>query len=347
LSTSPSARAQPPNPYEGCPLFITIDEEDRDPKRLTQLMTQGIEEYRKKNWPGALEAFHEVWCVERSASSAAPLADVEMKLGNYGAAAAHWEFVLKNLPADRTKQRAVAETQLAECREHLGRVQVSFDDPSAKIYVDGYHARETRPGEDLWLEPGVYDFGVATDKWQSGRIKTTVEAGRVHSVVFRAPAPPAPSVTTAAERRPAQRDAATPARDDSGSHSSSARTAVLITGTGLSLVALGTGIVFTLEANAAEEDWETIFNQLEPGACASSPDRPPLCDDLREKVEASDAASNRATGSFIAAGVLAAATAATYFLWPVEKKDSPSRTTVSFAPLVLDGTNGVQVHVGF
>jgi hypothetical protein len=358
------AQAKPFDPFDGCPLFTSGD---REVGQATDNMRRGIEEYRKKNWQEAYAAFRNAWCDERSAATAATLASAEMKLEKYGDAARHWEFVLKDVPAERAALRADAEQQLAECRTHLGRVRVAFHDPKAKVYVGGLPAGDTRPGDDIWLEPGEYELMVSTDSgpksWVSTPLKVTVQVGQIHTVMFRPP-----------ETAPSPAQAAPPAsgstnhqsdpghlRDEPRPEGSSARTAVLITGASLTAVAVGAGVFFVLQANTRADEWSALVEQTKResqnpdliainGQCGPPPGEPlpPSCSELWATVEDWDAARNRALGSFIAAGVFGGATVATYFLWPAhEKKNTPSTASVAVAPWADHGARGVQVRVGF
>jgi len=74
--------------------------------------------------------------------------------------------------------------------------------------------------------------------------------------------------------------------------------------------------------------------------------RPAACDSLAQKNAARESARTDATVSWIAAGVLGAATVATYFLWPTKEGVAEQHARMSVAPLLV-GMRGGAVRIDF
>jgi hypothetical protein len=339
LLTPQLARAETYHNEDRCTFVVPAEQEE--PEAIKENMRIGIEEYRKQNWEEARRAFKKVWCRRQNVGTAASLAQVEMKLRQFGNAARHWVYVIQKATPEQSAKRAEAEEQLAECRKHLGQVDIRVGkeddpDPATTISIDGRTAFGVKPRVPIWLEAGEHTFAARTSAGRSDERKVT---GKV--LVFNLPINPQPPPRADVPQSTGLEQHPIAAQDHHDS--SSARTPVLITGGVLTLVAVGVGVLFKVQAGNAEEAWAKIHSQLEPGSCGGSGE-PALCADLRESVGAYDAAQNRATASFITAGVLGAATVATFFLWPAKEKSSPR---VGIGPFALPGGHGVQARVGF
>jgi hypothetical protein len=109
------------------------------------------------------------------------------------------------------------------------------------------------------------------------------------------------------------------------------RTWVTIGGAGAAVVALGVGIGFRLRANSQHDNTESLLRQLGDASCEKPTGTTgTICGQLRSTWAFYDTAVNVSTGAFVAAGILGAATAVTYVLWP-KKQASTRGTNVRFA----------------
>jgi hypothetical protein len=73
------------------------------------------------------------------------------------------------------------------------------------------------------------------------------------------------------------------------------------------------GLVFTLSANAKEDDADMLRDRLEAEGACKVEDAPHACADLRDQRDRVDSSRNLALGSFVVGG--AAAVVAGYFYW--------------------------------
>jgi hypothetical protein len=126
--------------------------------------------------------------------------------------------------------------------------------------------------------------------------------------------------------------------------SSSAKTIVLVSGAALTAVALGVGIGFAIDAGNSNDKEEELGAEVEqklgPGGCAGSSD--PLCSELGDTVDRTDRSRTLRTVGFIGAGVFAAATVATYFLWQDDQPQASSAKRLQLYPM-LGQTKGLAV----
>jgi tetratricopeptide (TPR) repeat protein len=285
----------------------------REAKELTRA---GIAHYRAGRLEEARAAFAKAWSLKPSSELAASLAEVEMKLDHYADAAEHWTYYIQNLPPDRTE----AEYQLAECRRHLGSVRVAVDTPGALVSLDGKVLGPAPLRVDLWVSPGshVFDAKIAERAPATQHISigpgeaqlVSLELGRV-----------APAERPVASSTPDDGDKPTP----NPAGGSAAKTVVIVSGTTLALAGVGLGVGFTVKANNAGDEAETLRGDLrKSGATASScaqtsTTRPSqLCTSYASKLDEQKTAKNIAIGTFAAGGAMAVGTLLAVLLWPAD-----------------------------
>lgn len=310
--------------------------ERAEERALRELMRAGAQEAEAGNWEGAARAYRSAWQLRQHFAIAMNLAEAEMKLGNYLEAAGLWQIYIDQAPADLKDSDTDAEAELAECRAHLGSVQISVEGGPATVLVNNKEIGAGPFASPVWLEPGSYEIRARRGDQRSLPSQLRLEAGvatKVHLTFPSIDTEPAPSpLPVAAEQHVLEEDAdAAAAPTDSVAPT----TYVLIGGSVLTAVALGIGVGYQLRAGQlktdAENTLETARSQAEANglspdsACRAAPDvRPSACGQLSAQWDDYETALDISTGGFIAAGVVAAGTLATYFLWP-----SPESTETS------------------
>jgi tetratricopeptide (TPR) repeat protein len=316
---------------------------------VRELMRAGVAEYKKGNLQSARDAFLQAWAIKPHYAIAASLAEVEMALGLYRSTAEHLEYYLSNLPDELGVKRSAAETQLAEARKHLTVLRVTVDAPDATVYMDGV---AIQTGRELLVDPGTHllvaERGTFRSKprevvFVSGESRDErMETKQVEAPVAAAPAPSQPLA------------AATPPPDTT----SPPPMTILIAGGALTLVAVGIGIGYTLDSSSAKNDADRLAEETalqgkpslvrENAQCnppPGEPAAPPACAALRDSLDQSNRSHDIAVGAFVAGGVLAAGTVATYFLWPAQKQEK--HASVRVAPWALGGVRGAELSGEF
>jgi hypothetical protein len=320
----------------------------RETDAVRDLMRTGVTEYKKGNLQAARDAFLQAWAIKPHYAIAASLAEVEMALGQYRSTAEHLEYYLSNLPAELSDKRSAAETQLAEARKHLTTLRVTADAPDATIYVDGV---AVEPGRELLLEPGPHVLVAERGSVRTKPREVVFAAGQtLDERLETQPAEPVP-VAPPPKPEPATSGAVP---QDSGTR---APASVLIVGGALTLVAVGVGVGYSLDSSSARSEADRLAEETartgnptdvaRNAQCAPASGSPPAaCAELQDNLDHANRSQDIALGSFIAGGVFAAGTLATYFLWP--KKDTASdHARVRVTPWLDGRGSGSTVTVAF
>jgi hypothetical protein len=332
------AAGAPPKPTEGAHETDTVRE----------LMRTGVAEYKKGNLQAARDAFLQAWAIKPHYAIAASLAEVEMALGQYRSTVEHLEYYLSNLPPELADKRGAAETQLAEARKHLTVLRVTVDSPDATVYVDGV---AVEPGRDLLVEPGPHVLVAERGAVRTKPREVVFVAGQTLDqhleTKAQEPAPSAPVPAPSVASRTAADAGTTTHRP----------TTILIVGGALTVVAAGIGAGYSFDSASAQSEANLLAedisrsspsNLVTQNAQCAPPNGPPppACARLHDELEHSRQSHDIALASFITAGVLAAGTLATYFLWPVEKLGS-DKIGWHFAPWVGKSAAGSSFSVDF
>lgn len=205
------------------------------------------------------------------------------------------------------------------------------DAPGATLEIDGVAVTD-EPGTPVFLEPGRHRIVARAPGRRDFEMEVTLVEGQTQTLeVALSPPPPADSVQTVRE-----------AEADTGGFG--AREIVLIGEATLTLAGLATGIGYSIAMNAAADRAERAqqsadaSNPEDPeNACLTNP--PPACAELFDALDDRERAARFATIGFVTAGVGAAATFATWALWPSSRERVSAGVTpnVGGATLSLAG----------
>lgn len=313
------------------PPSVSSEQELAEARRWLQL---GAQEYDEQHWEAARDAFLKAWTLRQHYAVAANLAATEMQLGRYREAAEHWSFSLANLPAERVDARSEAQQQLVECTSHLETVSIRVNIEGAAVRLDGQVVGKSPITGSLLVDPGQHTVDAELQGYSKAARDFVSVAGNSRSVDVVLDQTPSASDTT-----PTGAPAPTASRPSSAVP---LRTWVLIGEGTLSLAALGIGIGYGLSADAAWDDAARIRAPLKDGACDPKQASVPIsCGELAQKVHDHDTFARVAVDAFVTAGVLGAATIATYLLWPTHTKTG-ERVGLTVSPWTFVGGRGIQ-----
>ncbi|MET0592118.1 MAG: PEGA domain-containing protein [Polyangiaceae bacterium] len=272
------------------------------------------------------------------------LGQAELKTGHFLDAARHLSTFIKDTTFGTTAERESAKKSLAEAETKIGRLLLEVDGAAAEIAVDGELSGRSPLGADpIYVEPGQRTVRVQKDGYDVYEQSQAFEPDRVIRLkVSLRPSGPAPTEAASVSRStglldpvilPAPSVAASPSttvsttfreRERTGPE---ARTVVLISGAGLTLLAAGFGVGLAVQGASLEDDAESqrkqIADTLGPSACANGGSGNRSCAKLDDTLEKRNRANSFSQGAFIASGVLGAATLATFFLWPKSSNVTP------------------------
>jgi hypothetical protein len=323
------------------------------------LVKQGTTEYARHNWEAARAAFLKAWDLKQHYAIAGSLADVEMKLGRYREAAEHLKYAIANLPPEHADKRAEADASLKECRAHLASVRVSVSGPLVLVKLDGQALPYASLHDEVLLEPGPHKLEATQEGYQTSMREFVAVAGEAREMQLElAPQaqPPRLDSANAAHVTAVAPSASTP--DSAKASHTSARTWALIGGGAATVVAAGLGTYFTLHYFSLRSDASQLLAQTEaegsPALVAKheqcqpgAPMRPTACDQLAHALDSRVTAANLSNASWLAAGVLGAATVTTYLLWPTNGNRGANKNAhVSIAPWLV-GARGGALQVDF
>jgi hypothetical protein len=368
LTTTPLAHAQsksePPSATRSNePVWGFAD--DRSPAEIEQAvkahMKRGIELLKKGDLEGAHAAFLKAWDdrpIVPIVPIASGLASLEMQLGRYREAAGHWSYVIRNTD-NELQEQAMAETQLAECKKHLGSLRVVLNGaPDAIIFVNDRAAGAVPLDSEIWVDPGEHVLwarhGSVYTSRSSTKVTFSIAAGqsRTVTVAFEQPAEARPVPAA----KPAPAAPIPPARDRSADRGMSTRTVVVIGGVALTAVATTIGIVYAVKADRAEDELREIRRVVAEKSppelrghseCGSlAPNPPAECSELRAKADERSRTAGIANGAIITAGALGAATLGAFLFWPDDEPVN-KRARLRVAPWPLGRERGVTLDLRF
>jgi len=280
------------------------------------LVRAGAAEFAKEEYDAARESFAQAYAIEPRASTLLSLALVELQANMPVQAAEHFRAYLGSPEAPEDKRGAVQSKWLPRAEALLARVQLVVP-AGAEIFVDGRPAARDPSLGVFEVSAGEHDIDVRS----AGRSETRhVEAVAGATITMRAlvddpvtpPPPPPPRAETVEEPPPADPPVGKVV-------------SVVALGVG-ALAGVGVGVGFGV---AAQHKASTIAGR--EGCVAGAPRSIP-CQRLNFDVSLEHRDEWISIGGYVGAGVLGAASLATWFLWP----HAPARVTA-----VVDGR-----HVG-
>jgi hypothetical protein len=316
-----------------------------------QFFQRGRALHQEKKWTLAEDQYRRAWELEKTFRIAANLALVELKLGEARDAAVHLTFALAHLPADDPKMaevRAHLEGMRQEALREIGLLTIRAAPTGADVFLDDEPVGKTPLEGPLFVSPGHRVIRVEQPGTRGFVRDLTVEPGGEYDLAVSLEpeqakaATPDPTPPPIATRREAPRSAVPP------------RTIVLASGAVLALGATGAGAVFAVQWSSERRHAQELLGEVNaasrPGSACTpgTSSLPEACADLRRSVARANDLGERATIAFAIGGGLAAATVATYFLWPNESAhpdSSPHGARIT--PLLGAGVSGVRLDGAF
>ena len=322
---------------------------------------EGVAAADARNYEAARIAFQQAYALKPHPSVLRNLGQAELKTGHYLDAARHLSTFIRDTTFGTPAERESAKKSLLEAEAKIGRLLLEVDVPGAEIAVDGEIAGRSPLGADpIYVEPGQRVVRVQKDGYDLYEQTQTFEPDRVIrlKVSLRPSGPMATEAASVSRSSPSLIEPvlvvpsldrtrttstyATP-RDDIKRSGPETRTIVLISGAGLTVLAAGFGVGLALQGASLNDDAATqraqIAQQFGPTGCAPSNAAARPCTKLDDTLDRRNRANSISQGSFIAAGVLGAATVAGFFLWP--------RSQPSVVPYASVGHGGDGAMFGF
>ena len=328
--------------------------------RAEQLFQRARDAVVHNRFQEAYEPVREAWSIRKSYDIAGLLGQTELELHKFRDAAEHLAFCVRVFPPKEGEaKRKRGEGLLAEAKKHVAEVEIGVSQAGAEVLVDGVSVGRSPLEAPVFMEPGKhsvdgklqgYVAGVATvDGGAGAKQQVTLMLKPVAPVAATTVVPTAvPSSSAMATAAPTASSAPTA---DAGTTSGglSTKTIVVATGGVLTVAAAVIGIVYWRKAASADSDAASLQAQAAgvygPSPCVTQVGAgSSYCVESNSKLDDRNSAHKIETGAFIGAGVLAAGTVATWFLWPHATEQQPG---VSLVPYLNSASGGLLVNGRF
>jgi len=232
---------------------------DDDSDRAEQSFVEGNRAFAAGDYHAAFEAYRAAWSLKQTFDIACNLGRTEVELSLSRDAAEHLDYCLRTFSVSargdvRDANRRFRELFLRVRRE-VGALTVDVRPSGAEITVDGASYGVAPIGHDIFLTPGQHLVRAHLAGFENEERSITAEAGASIGVTFTltparaAPPPPPEAAPSAPSSAPGAASPAPPSK-----RGMEPRTIAVLAGAGASLVALGIGVGFALDAGSARSD---------------------------------------------------------------------------------------------
>jgi hypothetical protein len=272
---------------------------ETDSERAARLYQKGNAAVEQKNWSEAEAAYREAWKLARTFDVAANLGLVELRLGNYRAAAEFLAYSIRNVPpSSKPAQRQRTQQLFDEARAKVGAVRVKASVPDAVVSIDGARITPDDVAFDVFIDPGTHTLEAQRDGYQSARTTVELKAGEAKEAPLTlAPLPP--------ERR-----SVVP-----GAVLGSVAGAALVTGIGLFVAGRSKGA-----SGASERD---AILKVHHSCVTAAANYDPRCPDVESTATAANTFQKAGVGLMVGAGVAAIGTVI-FFVLPASSASARS-----------------------
>jgi tetratricopeptide (TPR) repeat protein len=318
---------------------------------------EGKAAFEAGNFEAARLAFKQAYSVLPHPAFLQNIGEAELRTGRMVEAARHLSQYLRASPST-APQREGAKKSLQKAAERLGTVLVETNVDEAEVRVDGELVGKSPLGSAVWyVEPGEHAITVRKEGYAEASAKAYVLSGDAKTIAV-----PIQVATSGAGALVAGPEIAAPVGDQTPAAIAAApalpatpsffqpRTVVLIGGAALTLVGVAVGAAYAVKVGDDVDRYDAAFAAknavagTSKSACAGPDDGSPravACRDLRDSADQIDRDRAVRNVSLIAAGVVGAATVATFFLW--RPKNESSAAAVAIAPSVGPHQRGIEI----
>jgi hypothetical protein len=312
--------------------------------RADELFREGNQAFAAGDARTAYEAYRGAWSLRKSFDIACNLGRTEAELELSRDAAEHLDYCLKTYPASSRDDLREANKRFrelfAEVRARVAAIRIETRPPGAEIAVDGASYGTTPLGRDVFVDPGRHRVRAELQGFEGDERTIEVAAGASLTVSFLLGRSQDASPSASVPAVPVTPQPSSPER-----RTADLRTTVVISGAALSLIGLGVGTGFHLDARATSDRIGRIGRALSlgPGRAACSESAPPPdCQSLRDEVEHLRGARRGAEVAYTVSALVGLATVAAWLVIPDERGEGSSARVLpvaapSFAGLAVTG----------
>ncbi|MGH7437877.1 MAG: hypothetical protein ACRENE_19535 [Polyangiaceae bacterium] len=305
------------------------------------LVVQGADLFTHGDYEGARTAFARAYELDPKATTLFDLALSELNADHPVEAAAHLRAYLMHAEEPPAKLESVRSKWLPRAEARTARLEV-FAPAGSQLSVDGAVPQDAKPATGPSGAPMTSIVVAAGEHEVNARQGTLSETqhvsargGELVELHFQRVAAPAPAVAIgwAGSGEAHERAEGGAAR---------AKWITVVALGSAAVVAAGFGVGFGIAATNKANDAQSAQDRISPGspwsrsACNGASD-PPLCTQLKSDVDANREYWFASAASYVGAGVLGAASLATWMLW------KPRAGAVAARPMLGAQGGGVVV----
>lgn len=276
----------------------------------------------------------DAWSVRQTYDIASSLAQVEIQLKRYRDAAEHLEFCIRNFaPVESEQTLDQANKAFADVKTRVATVKLSANRKGAELFVDSLGIGTEPLPAVIFVDPGPHRLAARLDGDTAER-SLNAQAGKeyIADLTLSSHETKAAAVVQESKGTTIEPPPAPPAK-------TSYTPAIITASTGG--VALVAGIVLFLESSHKDSQRQDQLDTLPgPNRCGTGNPNPSACSEIQSS--ANDARTFR-TLAWASFGVAAAASIATYVLWP----RTPSGAQVGLNVGALPTHSGFDLFAGF
>lgn len=315
--------------------------------------SEGKAAFEAGNFEAARLAFKQAYSVLPHPAFLQNIGEAELRTGRMVEAARHLSQYLRTASSS-APQREAAKKSLQKAAEHLAAVVVETNVDDAEVRVDDEVVGKSPLGSAVWyVDPGEHAVVIRKDGYAEGAGRVYVLSGETKTITVALNATPTQGAGAvsfgSASAAPASPQTAESAPAASTGPGVQPRTVVLIGGAALTLVGVGIGTAYAFKTGSDTDAYDTAFAQknavagTSANACANPAGgaASAACRTLRDSADQIDRDRMMRNVSFIAAGVVGAATVATFFLWRPAR--NATTATVAIAPSVGPQQRGIEI----
>ncbi len=287
-------------------------------QQAKELYRQGSEHARKGDWERAYVSLKLSFDLVPHWSTAASLGQCELELDRHVDAATHLDYAARSLPFDAEEHEHI-DGLLKRARSQVAGLDLQVNRDGAVVSLDGKLLGTAPVVGPLFVTPGEHIVTARVEGRPAASHRFVVDAGEDRTIALTIPERGSQAIPPEAAPAPAA-----PSRD-SGDQGSPTKWIVIGTGASLALVAAGAGVVFHQRAVNADNDADVLRDQVGPSGCYNpTGDMTSKCTELANLVDDHHDNQRNSTTAWASAGVLAAATVATWLFWPTDSGSTPT-----------------------
>jgi len=289
-------------------------------QRADEHFRRGKEFVRAGNTRGAYEEYRQAWSLKQTFDTAANLGNIELTLGMPRDAAEHLAFSLRTYAVTGTTKEQIDRTRdvFAQARARVMAVSIKTNVDGAEVLLDGRPIGRSPMVDEVYVDPGAHEIEARLSMFAPAKAVLRGEKGS------------SASVTLVIEAAPV--------------HSEGPTTALIIAGSAVGAVAIGTGIaMLAIASNKANSAGEVLAGMRQAGVACTTPPQPGQCADVLARQQDHDTFQNIGVPLLITGSTVAVATLL-YGLWPRSKA---MLSAVYVIPAIGPNASGVRMGGAF